>query len=283
MNEPLIFIRKSSGELEHFSFHKLKKSLQKSGASSKDVNLIIKTITPQLYDGITTKEIYKKAFRLLKKSNRIYASKYSLKRAIFDLGPTGYPFERLVGAILKQKGYKTQVSVQLQGECVTHEIDVLAEKEGNTFTIECKFHSNIKTVSNVKIPLYINSRFLDVQKKWNTNPNKATFLKQGWLVTNTRFTEDAINYGKCVELILLSWNYPKGNGISKNIDAFGLYPITTLTTLTKKEKKRLIESDIILTQELAFASHKLKQLKFPATKIEKIISEAKKLCNSNSF
>ncbi len=283
MNNTVLYIKKSSGELEQFSFEKLKKSLQKSDASSEEINSIIKTIKLQLYNEITSKEIYKKAFRLLKKSNRIYASKYSLKRAIFDLGPTGYPFERLVGAILKQKGYKTQVSVQLQGECVTHEIDVLAEKEGNTFTIECKFHSNIKTVSNVKIPLYINSRFLDVQKKWNTNPNKATFLKQGWLVTNTRFTEDAINYGKCVELILLSWNYPKGNGISKNIDAFGLYPITTLTTLTKKEKKLLIESDIILTQELAFASHKLKQLKFSATKIKKVISEAQKLCNSNFF
>lgn len=283
MNETLIFIRKSSGELEQFSFHKLKKSLQKSGALDEEINSIIEMITPQLYDGITTKEIYKKAFRLLKKSNRIYASKYSLKRAIFDLGPTGYPFERLVGAILKQKGYETQVSVQLQGECVTHEIDVLAEKEGNTFAIECKFHSNIKTVSNVKTPLYINSRFLDVQKKWNSNPNKASFLKQGWIVTNTRFTEDAINYGKCARLILLSWDYPKNNGISKNIDQYRLYPITTLTTLTKREKKLLIENGIILTQELLVATHKLKQLEFSATKIEKVISEAQKLYNSNFF
>jgi len=278
MDESLIFIRKSSGELEQFSFEKLKKSLQRSGASNEMIYLIIKMLRPQLYDGMSSKEIYKKAFRLLKKSNRTCASKYSLKRAIFDLGPTGYPFERLVGAILKQKGYKTQVSVLLQGECVTHEIDVLAEKEGNTFTIECKFHSNIKTVCNVKIPLYINSRFLDVQKKWNADPNKTAFLKQGWIVTNTRFTEDAINYGKCAGLILLSWDYPKNNGISENIDHYGLYPITTLTSLTKNEKKLLIENDIILTQELLLVAHKLKKLHFSATKIEKVITEAQKLC-----
>ncbi len=278
MNDSSVFVRKSSGELEQFSFRKLKKSLQKSGASDEMINSIIKTISPYLYDEITSKEIYKKAFHLLKKSSRICASKYSLKRAIFDLGPTGYPFERLVGAILKQKGYKTQVSVLLQGECVTHEIDVLAKKEGNTFTIECKFHSNIKTVSNVKIPLYINSRFLDVQKKWNANPNKTTFLKQGWIVTNTRFTEDAIHYGKCAGLILLSWDYPKNNGISKNVDQYGLYPITVLTTLTKREKKLLIENDIILTQDLVLAAHKLKLLRFSVTKIEKVISEAQKLC-----
>jgi len=118
--------------------------------------------------------------------------------------------------------------VLLDGACVIHEIDVLAEKEGNIFTIECKFHLNTKTVSNIKIPLYINSRFLDVQKKWNENPHKSTFLKQGWLVTNTRFTKDAINYGKCAGLILLSWNYPIDNGISKTIDQFGLRTLQNL-------------------------------------------------------
>ena len=277
MNDTLFFIKKSSGELEQFSFEKLKKSLQKSGASYEEINSIVETIIPQLYDEITSKEIYRKAFLLLKKSNRIYASKYSLKRAIFDLGPTGYPFERLVGALLKQRGYKTEVSVVLQGECVSHEIDVLAEKDRSVYAIECKFHSNTNNVSNVKVPLYINSRFIDVQKQWN-NSEKTTHLKQGWLVTNTRFTEDAINYGKCVRLTLLSWDYPKNNGISKNIDTFGLYPITTLTSLTKREKKLLIENDIILTQELVFASHKLKQLGFLANKIGNVLSEAQKLC-----
>ncbi|PKV50558.1 restriction endonuclease [Aquimarina sp. MAR_2010_214] len=181
-------------------------------------------------------EIYKKAFALLKKHNRISASRYSLKRALFNLGPTGYPFERLVGALLKEKGFKTKVSVILNGECVTHEIDVLAEKDGNVYAIECKFHSDIKATSNVKVPLYINSRFLDIQKEWNTDSNNSTHLKQGWLVTNTRFTTDAVNYGKCVRLTLLSWDYPKNNGLKANIDTYALYPVTALTTLTKKEK-----------------------------------------------
>jgi len=277
MSDTSFYIKKSSGKLEEFSFEKLKKSLKKSGALNKEINSIIETITPQLYNEITSKEIYRKAFLLLKKYNRIYASKYSLKRAIFDLGPTGYPFERLIGALLKQRGYKTEVSVVLQGECVSHEIDVLAEKNGNVYAIECKFHSNVNNASNVKVPLYINSRFIDVQKQWNSS-EKTTHLKQGWLVTNTRFTEDAINYGKCVGLTLLSWDYPKGNGISKNIDTFGLYPITTLTSLTKREKKLLIENNIILTQELVLASRKLKQLGFLTTKIKNIQTEAQKLC-----
>lgn len=276
--EKQIYIRKSNGETELFSFNKLRNSLLSAGASKDLIESIVKKIQIDVYDGISSNTIYKKAFALLKKQNRISASRYSLKRAIFDLGPTGYPFERLVGALLKEKGYKTQVSVVLNGECVTHEIDVLAEKNENVYVIECKFHSDAKNSSGVKIPLYINSRFLDIQKEWNTNSKRNTHLKQGWLVTNTRFSEDAINYGKCVGLHLLSWDYPVNNGLKANIDTHALYPITTLTTLSKKEKHLLIENDVILVKELLVASNKMKQIGLSEAKINRVINEVKKMC-----
>ncbi|MBL4568394.1 MAG: restriction endonuclease [Flavobacteriaceae bacterium] len=261
MKKEKLSVKKNSDKVEFFSSQKLKKSLQACGATEEEVESITHNIQPQIYDGISSNEIHKKAFTLLKKCNRVYASKYNLKRAIFDLGPTGYPFERLVGALLREKGYKTKVSVILNGECVTYEIDVLAEKDGNVYAIECKFHSNNKTISNVKVPLYINSRFLDVQKQWNSNSKNKSHLRQGWLVTNTRFTKEAVNYAKCVGLTLLSWDYPKNNGMKANIDTYGLYPITALTSLTKKEKKQLIAIDIILTKELLKGSEHLKKIR----------------------
>tara|TARA_R110002033_G_scaffold77030_1_gene128696 strand:- start:9621 stop:10460 length:840 start_codon:yes stop_codon:yes gene_type:complete len=276
--EKQVYIKKVNGETELFSFEKLKHSLQSTGACKELVETIVQRIQPDIYDGISSNEIYKKAFALLKKQNRISASRYSLKRALFDLGPTGYPFERLVGALLKEKGYKTNVSVILNGECVTHEIDVLAEKDGNVYAIECKFHSDAKAASNVKVPLYINSRFLDIQKQWNTNSNHKTHLKQGWLVTNTRFTIDAINYGKCVGLTLLSWNYPKNNGLKANIDTLALYPVTALTTLTKKEKHQLIEKDVVLVKELAKAIKVMKNIGISEVRIHRVLDEVKQLC-----
>ena len=252
--------------------------MQSCGAIKKEVDAIITKMQPAIYDGISTNEIYNKAFSILKEYNKISASRYSLKRAIFDLGPTGYPFERLIGALLKEKGFKTNVSVVLNGACVTHEIDVLAEKEGNVYAIECKFHSNAKTTSNVKVPLYINSRFLDIQQQWNTNSNHKTHLKQGWLVSNTRFSQDAINYGKCVGLTLLSWNYPKNNGLKTHIDSLALYPVTTLITLTKKEKHQLIEKGVILVKELINASDKMKSIGLSDSKINHVLEEVKKLC-----
>jgi len=277
--EKQIYINKSNGETELFSFEKLKRSLKSSGANKDVIEAIILGIQPDIYDGMSSNEIYKKAFALLKKHNKICASRYSLKRALFDLGPTGYPFERLIAALLREKGYKTQVSTILEGTCVTHEIDVLAEKDGNAYAIECKFHSDAKGSSNVKVPLYINSRFLDIQQQWNTNSNNKTHLKQGWLVTNTRFTQDALNYGKCIGLTLLSWDYPKNNGLKANIDSMALYPVTTLTTLTKKEKHQLIEKDVILVKELLNASKTMKNIGLTDIRIHQVLEEVKNLCH----
>ncbi|WP_339837111.1 restriction endonuclease [uncultured Maribacter sp.] len=273
-----VYIKKSNDEIELFSFKKLKQSLRSAGASKDVVETIVNRIQPVIYDGMSSNEIYKKSFSLLKKYNKVSASRYSLKRALLELGPTGYPFERLVGALLKEKGYKTQVSVILNGECVTHEIDVLAEKDGNVYAIECKFHSDVKATSNVKVPLYINSRFLDIQIQWNINSNHTTHLKQGWLVTNTRFTEDAINYAKCVGLTLLSWDYPKNNGLKANIDTLDLYPVTALTTLNKKEKHQLIDNDVVLVKELLNASEKMKNIGLSDIRIQRVLNEVKQLC-----
>ncbi len=281
MRNNIIYIKKNSGELEPFHFQKLRDSLLKSGVSLKIANKVLESIKPKLYNGITAREIYSNAFSLLKGYNKLHASKFSLKKAIFDLGPTGYPFERLVGALLKQKGFKTRVGVILPGECITHEIDVLAEKDNYTYAIECKFHLKPNYTNNVKIPLYINSRFLDIQKQWNKKNKKKSILKQGWIVTNTRFTEDAINYAKCAGLVLLSWNYPKNNGIKDNVDKYGLYPVTVLTSLTKREKKLLIENDIILTKELLETSTILKKIGFSDTKVRKALSEVQDLCSLN--
>lgn len=277
MKQKPIFIKKNSFDVEPFSTQKLEHSLLRSGASEEEIENIISKIQTEIYDGISSNEIYKKVFAYLKKSNRTSASRYSLKRAIFDLGPTGYPFERLVAALLREKGFKTSVSVILYGECVTHEIDVLAEKEGSVYAIECKFHSDSNAVSNVKIPLYINSRFLDIQKQWNTNSKNTTYLKQGWLVTNTRFTIDAINYAKCVGLTLLSWDYPLNNGIKDNIDSFDLYPITTLINLSKDEKTTLISKDIILVKELYENKIVLEKMRITSDRIVKILNEVKEL------
>lgn len=278
-NNTPIYVTKSTRKKEVFSFQKLRNSLKKSGALPNEIEQIIDAVKQQVYDGITSKEIYKKAFQNLRKINSIYASKYSLKRAIADLGPTGFPFEKLIGALLKQEGYQVKISQVLSGVCVNHEIDVLAKKNNFVYPIECKFHSKYNSVNNVRIPLYIQARFTDIKNKWDLDSNKKDILKQAWIVSNTRFTLEAIKYASCIGIKLLGWNYPENESLNSNIDKYGLYPITTLISLTKAQKDRLIQEDIVLVKEIIGNEKKLLKIGIKPQQVTKIFNEAKKLCS----
>ena len=273
-------IIKESGEEAIYNSDKLKRSLQKSGAEESVIQLILSEIETILFDGITTKEIYKTAFHYLKKHSRPTASRYKLKKGILELGPSGFPFEKFVGELLKNQAYKVEVGVFVQGLCVRHEVDVIAEKDNQYFMIECKFHSSFNMKCNVKIPLYIQSRFLDIEKQRNKQTVNANKLQQGWLLTNTQFTTDAIQFGECVGLKMVSWDYPKGESLKDLISNAGLYPITCLNTITKAEKQQLLAKDIVLCKQLCKFTEVLNQMGISKTRKKNILDDAHALCKS---
>ncbi len=273
-----IFITKASGESVPFSAEKLKCSLEKAGTNEDEIDKIIKEISNCLYEGMTTKKIYKITFNMLKGSSRHLAAKYHLKQAIMELGPSGYPFEKYIAEILRYQGYKTTVGETVEGKCVNHEIDVIAELDHQHFMIECKYHNQSGTFSDVKIPLYIQARFKDVEAQWLKLPGHGTKFHQGWVVTNTRFSSDAIQYGNCAGLKLLGWDYPIKTGLKELIDTLGLYPITCLTTLTKTEKQNLLEKKIVLCKELRDNEQYLVQAGINPTRIKNILEESTQLC-----
>lgn len=276
-NSPIEII-KSSGEKATFSFDKLRASLNKTKADKKVIDEIMAKVRDELYQGISTKEIYNRAFALLKSKKSYYASRYKLKKAIYELGPTGFPFERFISELLQNSGYQTQVNKILQGHCVTHEIDVFAQKDNETTIIECKFHSEKEFKCNVKIPLYINSRYQDVKQHWYSSLKKNNVLNKGWVVTNTRFTEDALKYGNCCGLHLMSWDYPKNEGLKDLIDRLGLYPITVSTLLTNKEKQFLLSRNVVLCRTLLKDKFYLDHLGVSEIRKKNILTEIEHLC-----
>ncbi|WP_224491444.1 ATP cone domain-containing protein [Robertkochia flava] len=269
-----ILITKSSGEQVAFSLDKIKASLRRTGAGDPLIEKILNTLANEVYEGITTREVYNRAYALLKQSRSEYASRYKLKRAIYELGPTGFPLEKFVAAILKYSGYKTRTGVIFTGHCVNHEVDVEARKNGMLTLVECKFHGQQGINCNVKVPLYIHSRYLDIREHWN----KEETLEPIWVVTNTRFTLDAMKYGKCMGMYLLSWDYPEGDSIRDRIDRLGLYPLTVSSLLTSREKNFLLDKGIVLCRELLEDSFFLDHAGVSEVRKEKILDEMKNLC-----
>ncbi len=271
INAPLIY--KASGEQEVFSPEKLANSLRRAGAGDKAVDSIISEINSWVYEGVSTKMIYKKAFKLLTLHKNGLAARYSLKNAIMDLGPTGYPFEYFVGHIMQSKGLKTEVGQFLDGKCVKHEVDVIASGNKFRYFIECKYYNSQGKYVDVKVPMYIRSRFEDIVENLKSCPDYKDFKFQGWIVTNTRFTTDAIDYGKCVGLNLLGWDYPKGNSLKEIIEIEDLFPLTVLTTIPMHVKHKLLEKGIVLCKQIYDKPEILDKYDLSSAKTKKIMEE----------
>ncbi|MET0759949.1 MAG: ATP cone domain-containing protein, partial [Flavobacterium sp.] len=158
-------IIKHSGDIVEFNPEKLKNSLLKSGASNLVVESILQAIKKEVYEGISTKQIYKMAFGLLKKTANSNAARYNLKAAIQLLGPAGFFFEKYIARLFASEKYKTITNLTLFGKCVSHEIDVLAQKNDIFSMIECKFHVGRDAASDVKTPMYVLSRFNDLKER----------------------------------------------------------------------------------------------------------------------
>jgi Holliday junction resolvase len=268
------YITKADGTKELFDVVKLEHSLQKAGATSTTRARIIAHIMHELRPDMLTEDIYLHAFQLLQEHEETpVAARYSMKRAVFALGPSGFPFERFLAEILKAEGWQTQTGVIMTGRCVTHEVDVLAERAGIRVGIEAKFHNDPSGKTDVKDALYVKARYDDLRQA----ALPAMRVTEGWLVTNTRFTKNAIRYAQCSNLKLIGWNYPRTRGLLQMIEDAQVHPLTCLTTLSAGEKKRLLDQKIVLCKSITtphlLEDHGIKQTKIPA-----VLQEAQRLC-----
>ena len=276
MSHRHIKVKKSSGKMETFSESKLRNSLIRSKATYEEANSIIDQLQSDIVNGISTNKIYSLAFRLLKKQNSHTASRYHLKNGMMELGPSGYPFEKFIAALFNAQGYHTETGLIIQGKCITHEVDVKCRKGNELMLMECKYKNQAGISVDVKVPLYIHSRFEDILQNGADLGNYKTF--KGWIVTNSRFTDDAKSYGNCKNIHLLSWDYPAKSALKDLIDETGLYPVTCLTTILSEEKKSLLDENIILAKDLTFNRKALVKIGINEKRINEILDEVQKLC-----
>ena len=275
---PEIYIIKSNGERELFDYKKLEESLKKIGTDDAVIKEIIAEVSQELHEGITTREIYKKAYSILKKKQKAVSLRYSLKKAVAELGPTGFPFEKYVAEIFKSQGYETETGVIVKGKCVEHEIDVVAWKDGELIMTEAKFHTDFNLKSDLKVVLYVKARYDDLYGNRYIFGGKERELTEGWIVTNTKFSTTAIQYDQCQpHLKLVGWNYPYGNNLHNMIERAELIPITALTSISTIEKNMFLARGVVLSKTL-LDENLLKEVNFDKKKIKNIITEVNSLC-----
>ena len=261
-----VLITKADGEVEPYNPHKLLESLKRAGADKHTSDTIAHTVEKELYKGITTQEIYRRAFAHLRDAHKPSAARYSLKRAVLEFGPSGFPFEAYLAELFRAEGYEAKIDQIIKGKCVEHEVDVVMTKGGVTTFVEAKFHNSLGFKTDLKVALYVKARLEDIS---------AT---SGLIATNTGFTDKAEQFAACAGVQLLGWDTPHGTTLHSKIERTGLYPITALTSLTRREKIALLEQKMVLCRDISKEVQVLEQTGISGRRLDEALKEAGALC-----
>ncbi len=273
-----VLITKADGEKEPFNPHKLLQSLERAGASKHIAEEIERDINRELRAGMTTQELYRRAFAHLRGQTREVAARYSLKRALLELGPSGFPFEEYLAQLFEAEGYSARTDQIIQGACVEHEVDVVLEKGGARTYVEAKFHNEAGYKTDLKVALYVKARLDDIAAHDKASADKAAYSISGMLATNTKFTSQAVQLAVCAGFELLGWEHPQGRTLHDRIEAVRLYPVTALTSISRRQKMALLEQKIVLCRDLPQNVPALAAAGISSSKVEEVLNEVRALC-----
>ena len=273
-----VLVVKSNGESEVFNPTKLVASLLRAGAGESQANSILSHIQNELVSGITTNDIYRHAFDLLRHNSKPIAARYSMKRAISELGPNGFPFEKFLAEIFKAHGYQAATDQVVQGGCVEHEVDVVAWKGDELVMVEAKFHNEPGIKSDLKVALYVKARYDDLKSEKFEYGGKKRKITTFQLFTNTKFTDHAIRYAECKGLSLVGWNYPRKGNLEDLVTESNLHPLTSLVTLSRTEKRTLLDAGLVLCKDIVAHKESLASYGIDKQKIQPLLEEIAHLC-----
>lgn len=255
--EKEIFVIKEDGSREKFRPSKVRRALRRSGMDANEVEEALDMLYPQLEEGMATKKIYALVFRIIRELRPEVGHRYNLKRALLLLGPAGYFFEDYVGKLFAALGYEIAVRQVPTGKCITHEVDVIARKGREKLMVECKFRNQPGDRCRIQTALYIYARFLDLRdgaRIYSKNP-----FSNACLVTNAKFSGDAIAYSECMGMRLIGWRYPLKESLEVLIDRTRCYPVSVIR-MSPQTLHKLLKKGVTTVDDVPATAKKLRNL-----------------------
>jgi Holliday junction resolvase len=244
-----MYVTRRDGHRVKFDADRIKQTIARTGAGDVLIEKVLSRVASKMTDGITTEDLLKLVKSELIKDSVCFSCRYSLKEAIMKMGPAGFNFEYYVAEILKGHGYNAHVPMSdFEGACVSHEVDVVAEKDNRRIFIEAKFRNTRDAVVDLKDIMATWSRFLDLVD--GASVGKCPYFDEVWVVTNARFTEHALKFAQCKGMHLTGWDYPKEFSFGQMVDRIFLYPVTVVDDLSEREVSDLAKGGFLLCKDV---------------------------------
>ena len=218
------------------------------GASIYVANEAAEHIERKLYDGINTQMILQMIFQYMRKYKPAIRNLFDLRRGISIMEPKP-EFEMFVQILLSHSGFEVKSNQILKGKCSEHEVDGLAKKDGITYFVEAKHHFNYHALTGIDESRIARAILEDVNEGFTLGTTNLR-IDRALIVTNTRYSEKAIEYGTCRNILQIGWNSPQYLGIKDMVEKGKLYPLSCLRELRNTTRTKLVNSGIVLIKQL---------------------------------
>jgi len=247
----IINVMKFDGRLQPFDRGKIARTCVRMGADPAFAEEVANRVEAEAYEGIPTKRVMQMIFANLRRRMPEMRHRIDLRTAIAMMRPKP-DFELFVATILRAYGYKAKSNQFLQGRCIEHEIDAVAENGKDVFYVEVKHHFNAHTYTGLDVFLQAAAAFEDLEDGFKAGRHRTAFTK-AMLVTNAKMSEHALRYADCRGIRYLSWEAPPGRSLGEVIDKHKLYPITLIRGLDSGTQAKLGDAGIVTLKQLVEA------------------------------
>jgi len=218
------------------------------GASRQLAFEVAEEVENRVYEGISTAKVLQLIFRLMRKVKPGVGYLFDLRKAL-SLMSSKPEFEVFVRILLAYHGFEVSSNQILKGYCGEHEVDAIARKDGVTYFVEAKHHLNYHALTGLDESRIARAVLEDVSEGFQLGRCDSK-IDKAMIVTNTRYSEHAINYGLCRGILQIGWNYPLNGGLENMIIEKRLHPLSCLRGLSGEDRLRLVDRGLVLIRQL---------------------------------
>jgi HJR/Mrr/RecB family endonuclease len=218
------------------------------GANIHVANEVAERIERRLYENISTQIILELIFQLMNEYKPAVGYLFDLRKGISLMEPKP-EFETFVRVLLSHSGFEVTPNQILRGKCGEHEVDGIAKKDGVTYFVEAKHHLSYHALTGLDESRIAQAVLEDATDGFMLGITELK-IDRAMIVTNTKYSEHAIQYGTCKSILQIGWISPQYLGIKDMVEKSKLYPLSCLRGLSGETRIKLVNSGIVLIKQL---------------------------------
>jgi len=243
-----VFVTKADGSRQFFDKEKVVRTCLRMGASKHMAYEVAEKVEQRLYDGIPTAKVLQLVFLFMRKQQPRVSYPYDLRKGMSLMSPKP-EFEEFIQLLLSSNGFEVDPNKILVGNCGEHEVDAVARKEGVTYFVETKHHFNYHALTGLDESRIARAILEDVTEAYESRKTGQRF-DRAMIITNTKYSEHAVNYGRCRNILQIGWNTPVDLSVQHMIEATNLYPLSCLKDLKRNVRAQLANSGVVVMKQV---------------------------------